>query len=74
MDDDDFFGGFESKPAKPIIRPMSGGTGKLVVPTKKPIGGKLSTTPKPVITKLTTSTNNNGTSKNDDGSDNWDDF
>ena len=74
-EDDDFFGGFDNKPAKPMIRPMTGGTGKLVVPVKKPLAGKLSTTPKPVIKKLTTNNGNNNTSaNNDDGSDNWDDF
>ena len=70
-EEDDFFGGFDNKPAKPIIRPMTAGTGKLVVPAKKTLGGgKLSTTPKPVIKKITTNSN----AKDDDGSDNWDDF
>lgn len=72
-EEDDFFGGFDNKPAKPIIRPMTAGTGKLVVPVKKTLGGKLSTTPKPVIKKLTTS-NNSSNAKDDEGSDNWDDF
>jgi hypothetical protein len=74
-DEDDFFGGFDNKPAKPIIRPMTAGTGKLVVPVKKTTlggGGKLSTaTPKPVVKKLNTTSNN---AKDNDGSDNWDDF
>ena len=75
-EDDDFFGGFDNKPAKPMIRPMTGGTGKLVVPVKKPLAGKLSTSPKPVIKKLTTNNgnNNNTSADDDDGSDNWDDF
>jgi SCY1-like protein 1 len=85
-DDDDFFGGFDAKPAKPtlpaVARP-SMGMGKLVVPIKKVRGGGgggLSTTkaasggklitPKPAVQKLSTTTNNN----NKDVSDGWDDF
>jgi SCY1-like protein 1 len=80
-DDDDFFGGFDDKPAKSIVRPKtttasgSSGMGKLVVPVKKTLGGgKLSTTPKPVIKKLTTSNATSSTATKDDTSDNWDDF
>jgi SCY1-like protein 1 len=72
-DDDDFFGEFDNKPAKPVIRPMTGGSntvGKLVVPVKKSLGGgKISTntTVKPIIKKLSSN-------DKDDIPDNWDDF
>lgn len=66
-EDDDFFGGLDAKPAKPTIstRPT---VGKLVVPSK--VGGvatkgKLLTT-KPAVQKLST--------KDNSGSDGWDDF
>ena len=58
MNDDDFFGGFDSKPAKPAgmtMKPSSGS--RLVVPKK--------TTAKPAITKL---------AAEEDVNDGWDDF
>jgi SCY1-like protein 1 len=66
-EDDDFFGGLDAKPAKPTIttRPAMG---KLVVPSKVPgvtTKMKLLTT-KPAVQKLST--------KDNSGSDGWDDF
>ena len=57
--DDDFFGSFDAKPAKPAaMRKMGGGTGKLALPSKKAAA-------KPAVKKL---------SVNEDVSDGWDDF
>lgn len=66
-DDDNFFGEFEAKAAKPVIsrpKPAGGGAakGKLVVPGKKTT---IATAPKPVVKKLEVKDNV------DDG---WDDF
>lgn len=58
--DDDFFGSFDAKPAKPMaMRTMSSGGSKLIMPAKK-VGTK------PAVQKLSTDTDN--------ASDGWDDF
>lgn len=62
--EDDFFGSFDAKPAKPVtMRAVGGGGGKLVVPVKKATA-KLAVA-KPAIKKL---------SGNDSTSEDWDDF
>jgi SCY1-like protein 1 len=60
-DDDNFFGGFDAKPAKPIVgkKPPSG---KLILPAKK---GSTPPAAKLAATKLT---------KDNDTEDGWDDF
>lgn len=60
-DDDDFFGGMDAKPAKPVAMRAMGGGAKLVVPAKKPGAAA-----KPAVQKLPTN--------NDSTSDGWDDF
>ena len=66
-EDDDFFGGFDAKPVKPAAMRKtsggSGGTGKLVMPSKSSTSVKLAV--KPAVKKLAVS---------DDVSDGWDDF
>jgi hypothetical protein len=58
--EDDFFGSFDAKPAKPVAMRTMGSTGsKLVMPSKK-------ATTKPAVQKLS--------SKNDSAGDGWDDF
>jgi SCY1-like protein 1 len=58
--EDDFFGSFDAKPAKPVAMRTMGSTGsKLVVPSKR-------VTTKPAVQKLS--------SKNDSAGDGWDDF
>jgi SCY1-like protein 1 len=62
-DEDDFFGTFDAKPAKPVVMRKMGGatTGKLVVPSSK--SGKVAV--KPAVKKLSAS---------EDVADGWDDF
>jgi SCY1-like protein 1 len=62
--EDDFFGGFDAKPAKPVAMRTMGGGGKLVVPPKK-AAAKTAAAAKAAVKKL---------SAEESVSDGWDDF